>query len=89
MKTYVRYTFECDPPHGHEITTSASLEGVMVETKNKNNWNSTTEKVEESVGISIFLSVADAKELAANLLKAATFSEEAEAHKPKNIRGRY
>ncbi len=79
-KTYQQLTFSLD--RGGEIQTTA-YDGVSIGYSLGLHWDPTKgEEVAESK-LEIHLSSDDARELAANLLKAADFADEAEKNKPK------
>lgn len=68
----------------------AGLEGVQVNHIIGSHWDPRENTEVKSVTQSMLLNSTDARELAANLLKAADHADEVERNNPKNsIRGRY
>ena len=83
MKSYQELTFTTES--GGDVKTSA-YDGVTVQHIIGSHWDPNENKEVQAATFNLHLTSEDARELAANLLKAADFADEAEKNKPKQRR---
>lgn len=83
MKTYQTLTFTTD--QGADLKVDA-YEGVTVSHIIGSHWDPNENKEVQAATFQMNMTSEDARELAANLLKASDFADEAEKNKPKQRR---